>query len=41
VCTLGGSLASWVAATRQLFSTASESEQWAFYQGNAKRIWGV
>lgn len=39
VCTLGGSLAAWVAATRKLFAEVSEDERAAFYRGNAKRIW--
>lgn len=41
VCTLGGSLASWVAATRQIFSETSTSERAAFFHGNAQRIWGI
>lgn len=39
VCTLGGSLASWVAATRQLFAEVSPQERNAFYVANAQRIW--
>ena len=39
VCTLGGSLAAWVAATRQLFAEVSQQERNAFYYANAKRIW--
>ena len=39
VCTLGGSLAAWVAATRLLFAEVSADEREAFYQENAKRIW--
>ena len=41
VCTLGGPLASWVAATRQLFAGVSSSERAAFFYKNAKRIWRV
>ncbi|MBX2839162.1 MAG: amidohydrolase [Gammaproteobacteria bacterium] len=41
VCTLGGSLASWVAATRALFMEASASERAAFYYENARRIWSL
>lgn len=41
VCTLGGPLASWVAATRQLFSEVSKEDRVAFYSGNARRIWNV
>ena len=41
VCTLGGPLASWVAATRQLFAEVSSSERAAFFYKNAKRIWRV
>lgn len=39
VCTLGGSLAVWVAATRQLFAEVSSQERKAFYCENAQRIW--
>lgn len=41
VCTLGGSLASWVAATRLLFADVSADERRAFYQENAKRVWKI
>lgn len=41
VCTLGGSLASWVAATRLLFAQVSDSERSAFFSGNARRIWRI
>ena len=41
VCTLGGSLASWVAATHTLFAEASATERSAFYYKNARRIWHV
>ena len=39
VCTLGGSLASWVAATRLLFESVSEEERAALYFKNAQRLW--
>lgn len=39
VCTLGGSLAAWVSATRQLFAEVSQDERDAFYFANAQRIW--
>jgi len=41
VCTLGGSLASWVAATREIFAEVSTDERAAFYSGNARRVWGI
>ena len=41
VCTLGGSLATWVAATRILFEQVSEDERAAFYRDNARRIWQI
>ncbi len=41
VCTLGGPLASWVAATRALLDAASASEKAALFQENAARIWGL
>lgn len=41
VCTLGGSLASWVAVTRQLFSEVSVTEREALFRGNAMRIWAL
>lgn len=41
VCTLGGSLASWVAATRLLFSEVSKPERDAFFYGNAQRLWRI
>ena len=39
VCTLGGSLASWVAATRLLFSQYSTDERNTMFYKNAQRIW--
>lgn len=41
VCTLGGSLASWIAATQLLFAGSSDSERAALYNQNARRIWGI
>ncbi len=41
VCTLGGSLASWVAATRHLFGQYSENERDHMYYKNAQRIWKI
>ena len=41
VCTLGGSLASWVAATQLLFAGSSDSERAALYHRNAQRIWHI
>lgn len=39
VCTLGGGLATWAAATHALLDGTSESERDKLYSGNAKRIW--
>ncbi|MGC4023762.1 MAG: amidohydrolase [Mesorhizobium sp.] len=39
VCTLGGGLSQWVAATHALLSGCSEDERTALLSGNAKRIW--
>lgn len=39
VCTLGGGLTHWVAATYALLSGCSEDERTALLAGNAKRIW--
>jgi len=39
VCTLGGGLSTWVAATQALFSGASHEERTKLFSGNAKRIW--
>ncbi|MEO9340618.1 amidohydrolase [Mesorhizobium sp. SB112] len=39
VCTLGGGLATWVAATHALLDGTSENERGKLYSGNAKRIW--
>lgn len=39
VCTLGGGLSTWVAATRALIAGASHDEQTKLLSGNAKRLW--
>ena len=39
VCTLGGGLATWVAATHALVSGCSDSEKSRLFSENAKRIW--
>lgn len=39
VCTLGGGLATWVAATHALIAGASADERTKLLSGNAKRIW--
>jgi predicted TIM-barrel fold metal-dependent hydrolase len=41
VCTQGGSLSTWVAATQALISGASEDERTKLFSANAKRIWGL
>ncbi len=41
VCTLGGGLATWVAATHALLSGCSEAEKAKLFSGNAKRIWSL
>ena len=41
VCTLGGGLAPWVAATHALTSGCSPEERDKLYQANAKRIWSI
>lgn len=41
VCTLGGGLSTWVAATHALFAGVSEDERRKLYSQNAKRIWGL
>lgn len=41
VCTLGGGLATWIAATHALVSGCSESEKTRLFSGNAKRLWGL
>jgi predicted TIM-barrel fold metal-dependent hydrolase len=39
VCTLGGGLSTWVAATHALFAGASDDERRKLYAENARRIW--
>ncbi|MCO4315715.1 amidohydrolase [Phyllobacterium sp. 21LDTY02-6] len=39
VCTLGGGLATWVAATHALLSGCSDSEKARLFSENARRIW--
>lgn len=39
VCTLGGGLATWVAATHALIAGASADERTKLLSGNAKRMW--
>jgi predicted TIM-barrel fold metal-dependent hydrolase len=41
VCTLGGGLSTWVAATHALLSGASAEERTKLLSGNARRIWGL
>jgi predicted TIM-barrel fold metal-dependent hydrolase len=41
VCTLGGSLSTWVAATRALIAGASRDEQEALLSANARRLWSL
>jgi predicted TIM-barrel fold metal-dependent hydrolase len=41
VCTLGGGLATWVAATHALLSGCSQEEKTRLFSGNARRIWNL
>lgn len=41
VCTLGGTLSTWVAATHALFAGASESERLGLFSANASRLWAL
>ncbi|MBD8553735.1 amidohydrolase [Rhizobium sp. CFBP 8762] len=41
VCTLGGGLSTWVAATHALFAGCSAQEREKVYSANARRIWGL
>lgn len=41
VCTLGGGLATWVAATHALIGGASLEERTMLLSGNAKRLWSL
>ena len=39
VCTLGGGLTTWIAATHALLAGASDSERTRLLSGNARRLW--
>ena len=39
VCTLGGGLTTWIAATHALLAGTSESERSRLLSGNARRLW--
>lgn len=41
VCTLGGGLSTWMAATQALFAGASNDEREKLFSLNAQRIWGL
>ena len=41
VCTLGGGLTTWVAATHALLAGASEAERTRLLSGNARRLWSL
>ncbi|QRM57254.1 amidohydrolase [Sinorhizobium sp. BG8] len=41
VCTLGGGLAIWVAATQAIFGKCSAEERAKLYRSNAKRLWDL
>ena len=41
VCTLGGGLTTWVAATHALLAGASDSERTRLLSGNARRLWRI
>jgi predicted TIM-barrel fold metal-dependent hydrolase len=41
VCTLGGGLATWIAATHALVAGCGESEKTRLFSSNAKRLWGL
>ncbi|TIU18489.1 MAG: amidohydrolase, partial [Mesorhizobium sp.] len=41
VCTLGGGLSTWVAATHALLAGASIDERQKLLSGNAKRLWSL
>jgi predicted TIM-barrel fold metal-dependent hydrolase len=41
VCTLGGGLATWVAATHALLAGASADERAKLLSGNARRVWSL
>lgn len=41
VCTKGGGLSTWVAATQAIFGPCAQDEREKFYRGNARRIWNL
>ncbi|MBZ9731815.1 amidohydrolase [Mesorhizobium sp. CA18] len=41
VCTLGGGLTTWIAATHALLAGASDSERTCLLSGNARRLWRI
>jgi predicted TIM-barrel fold metal-dependent hydrolase len=41
VCTLGGGLSTWVAATQALIAGANAEEKAKLLSGNARRLWGL
>jgi predicted TIM-barrel fold metal-dependent hydrolase len=41
VCTLGGGLTTWVAATHALTAGCSLDERAGLYQRNARRLWNL
>ncbi|MBZ9881716.1 amidohydrolase [Mesorhizobium sp. CA10] len=41
VCTLGGGLTTWIAATHALLAGASDSERTRLLSGNARRLWRI
>ncbi|MDQ6434670.1 amidohydrolase [Mesorhizobium sp. LHD-90] len=41
VCTLGGGLSTWLAATQALVAGASTEERTKLFSGNARRVWGL
>lgn len=41
VCTLGGGLSTWLAATHALVAGASAEERTKLFSGNARRVWGL
>jgi predicted TIM-barrel fold metal-dependent hydrolase len=41
VCTLGGGLSTWLAATHALIAGASAEEKAKLLSGNARRVWGL
>ncbi len=41
VCTLGGGLSTWLAATHALIAGASADEKAKLLSGNARRVWGL